>query len=374
MKCIFHMPLPLDKNSKSASGIRPQKMLQAFKDIGYEVFEITGYGKERKRSIQMVKEQIINGEKFDFLYSESSTMPTLLTEKHHYPTHPFLDFSFFKFCKKHNIKIGLFYRDIYWKFDDLYKKSLPGWKYFFAIKAYQYDLVRYGQLLSKLYVPSAMIYPYIQNKNITPILDTLPPGCDRRVFKSEKNILNQDYIKEPLKIFYVGGLGEEYKLLELFKAVSTIPTCDLTVCCRENEWEKNKAEYIEYIKCSNIHIIHKSGSELDSYYNNSDICSLIFKPDDYRNLAVPFKAFEYLSWEKPVLVSRNTLIGNFVSDNNTGWLVEYSAESIRKTILEIIDKPNELLHKIECCKIAKENNLWIVRAEKVAHDLIKYNN
>ena len=60
MKCIFHMPLPLDKNSKSASGIRPQKMLQAFKDIGYEVFEITGYGKERKRSIQVVKKQIIN--------------------------------------------------------------------------------------------------------------------------------------------------------------------------------------------------------------------------------------------------------------------------------------------------------------------------
>ena len=36
MNCIYHIPIPLDPNAKSASGIRPQKMLQAFKRLGYE--------------------------------------------------------------------------------------------------------------------------------------------------------------------------------------------------------------------------------------------------------------------------------------------------------------------------------------------------
>ena len=64
----------------------------------------------------------------NFLYSESSTMPTSLTEPHHMPTHPFLDFSFFYFCKRNGIKIGLFYRDIYWKFE-IYKEKVHGIKY-----------------------------------------------------------------------------------------------------------------------------------------------------------------------------------------------------------------------------------------------------
>lgn len=79
-------------------------------------------GREKK-SINKIKSLIEAGEKFDFCYSESSTMPTLLTEKNHLPSHPFLDFSFFKYLKKNNIKIGLFYRDIHWMFD-FYGKGL----------------------------------------------------------------------------------------------------------------------------------------------------------------------------------------------------------------------------------------------------------
>lgn len=37
-KIIFHHPLPLDKNVKSASGIRPLKIIQAFVRIGSPVY------------------------------------------------------------------------------------------------------------------------------------------------------------------------------------------------------------------------------------------------------------------------------------------------------------------------------------------------
>ena len=104
----------------SPSHIRPMKMLEAFQFIGYEVDVIEGDGGKRKESINNIKKRILSGIKYEFLYSESSTMPTLLTEKNHLPIYPCLDFSFFSFCKRYGIPIGLFYRDIYWCFPEYY--------------------------------------------------------------------------------------------------------------------------------------------------------------------------------------------------------------------------------------------------------------
>ena len=101
---IYHCPFPLDNNATSASGIRPLRMLNAFRVLSCEVDLITGYSIERKKLIAEIKKKIATGVKYDFVYSESSTMPTLLTERHHFPLHPIVDFEFFKFCKKSNNK------------------------------------------------------------------------------------------------------------------------------------------------------------------------------------------------------------------------------------------------------------------------------
>ena len=49
-RCIFHIPNYIDLNRKSASNIRPFKMIKAFENIGYQVDCIMGYGKEKKRA------------------------------------------------------------------------------------------------------------------------------------------------------------------------------------------------------------------------------------------------------------------------------------------------------------------------------------
>ncbi len=76
-KIIFHLPMEIDKNRPSGSQIRPLKILQAFKNIGYKVDIVMGDVKTRKRQIKKIKRNISNGVKYDFLYSESSTMPTV---------------------------------------------------------------------------------------------------------------------------------------------------------------------------------------------------------------------------------------------------------------------------------------------------------
>jgi len=81
MRMIFYHPCPIQENGTSANRIRPYKMLSAFKKIGIEVYEVTGYAKERKEKIQNVKKQVQKGVKIDFTYGESARLPFFLKRK-----------------------------------------------------------------------------------------------------------------------------------------------------------------------------------------------------------------------------------------------------------------------------------------------------
>ena len=100
-KCIVYIPYKLEDKGQGARMLRPRKMVQAFRDIGYDVAMISGVSSERRGMIRDVKKRIAAGERYDFLYMETNTEPTLLTDPGHLPTHPFMDYGFFRFVKKH---------------------------------------------------------------------------------------------------------------------------------------------------------------------------------------------------------------------------------------------------------------------------------
>ena len=366
-RCIFHIPYELEAEAKAAPMLRPAKMIEAFESIGYAVDVVSGYAKERAKRIKAIEKNILNGVKYDFMYAESSTMPTLLTEKHHLPLHPFLDFNFFAFVKEHGIKIGLFYRDIYWKFDD-YKKLVIWWKAYAAIANYKYDLQQYKKYLNKIYLPSLRVHKYLPEIP-SYMVDILPPGALLINEEKECCFNSRDYSKRPLQIFYVGGVGNQYQIKELLVAVCKVKNCRVTICCRKDEYEKEKNNLAEALS-ENIEIVHASGKNLEPYYKKADICSLLFKPDIYREMAIPYKTFEYLSHLKPMIASQGTAIGDFVSDNNIGWTINYSADEIERLLNKIIDGTENLEEKYKSCVPARDKNTWQCRALKVAGDLM----
>ena len=69
---------------------------------------VLGDASTRKNQIVETKKRTKAGEVFEFIYSESNNSPTLLSESHHLPLHPFLDFLFFKWAKNNNIPVGHF--------------------------------------------------------------------------------------------------------------------------------------------------------------------------------------------------------------------------------------------------------------------------
>ena len=359
-KIIFHHPLPIFSNPKYSSGIRPPLMLRAFQNLGYQVDVVAGYALQRKHCIKnLIKNLLYNN--YDFCYSESSTMPTLLTEINHLPLYPFLDFNFFRLLKLNNIPIGLFYRDIHWQFKEL-NNRLSFWKHVIRLPFYHYDLFIYSKYVSVLFLPSLKMANYIPSKYKSFKIVDLPPGCNLYNLNNINLYNNNSY----LNLLYVGGVTPPtYNLTPLFNVIKNNNKLKLTVICRESEWLKIKYFYnIE--DCLNIHIIHLDNDALSFYYLKSDIFPIILSNFEYHNFAMPLKLFEAVSYAIPIITFNGTVLSDFVANNKIGWVVNNESElslllnNIIKDRLQILQLKNHI-------KKIRHDHTWECRAQKVAN-------
>jgi len=362
MNVVFHHPLPLNTEAKSASGIRPLRMLSAFEDLGCEVDVITGYSWERSALIRRMKDKARNGKRYEFVYSESSTMPTVLTDPHHLPVRPLMDGGFFSFCRNNRIPVGLFYRDIYWLFD-AYGKGLNRIQVMAAKAAYRFDLWVYARTLDRLYVPSREMGDYI--RGVDPeIIAALPPG---HISPSTHSSATAPAKGGPLRLFYVGGMSDHYRLHILFQVVSSMPQIDLTVCTRDIEWKSVKEDYPSLTP--NIRIIHETGEGMTVHLQECDIAVLFVEPHEYWKFASPFKLYEYLGYHKPIVASRGTLSGTFVSENHVGWTLPYDSDHLRRLLVRLLDNPVEISQCGATAAAVADQHSWKARAQQVINDL-----
>ncbi len=358
-RMIFHIPVPLQENPVAASGLRPIKMIEAFRSLGYEVDIVAGGVKERKQLIHEVKNKIREGWVYDFCYSESSTVPTALTEKGRFVPRPFLDFNFFKFLKNNSVPIGLFYRDVRWMFPK-YEEIRGYLKRFIAKIFYKYDLLQYKKHLDVLFLPSIKMKEYIPVNFNDKKTIALPPGCDILPDKRESKILDK------ITMIYVGGIRAPfYDISNLLKFVMDKDNVEIILICRENEYQETKG-YYKFEALNNIKIFHCSGEKLKEFLNVADVFAIIWEPIEYLSFAMPYKLFEAISYDLPVLTVKGTATSKFVSENNIGWVSDkdfkdFSIDKIR----------NELAEKTNNIKNIKSSHMWINRAELVKNSLFE---
>ncbi len=372
-KIIFHIPNYIDEKKTSGSQIRPMKMLNAFINVGYEVDTVMGYGQERKKSIKLIKYKIKQGVKYDFAYSESSTMPTLLTEKHHFPTKPFLDFGFFQFLKNHQIGIGLFYRDIHWRFKQYEKVSFH--KRAISILFYHYDICQYNHLLNILFLPSSNMAKSIPNLELQQKIYSLPPGCQIKSSpdSNDKKQLTRKFINRKFKLLYVGGiLPPLYDLRPMIQMIKNTHSASLTLVCRQQEWLQFKNDY-KINELNNIDIIHACGHELDPIYAAADIFVIVWRYNPYLDFAMPVKLFEALGYGLPIITSAGSAVARFVKENDVGWIVSNSDE-LSQLISYLQNNLDELMARKKRVKQIRHKHTWSARAETVAKVLTKRGN
>lgn len=337
-------------------------MLEAFTALGYDADVVSGYSAERSKKIAGIKKNIANGEKYEFMYAESSTMPTLLTDRHHLPLNPTLDFGFFSCIKNNGIPIGLFYRDIYWCFPP-YEEKLSVFKASVARFFYRYDLTQYRKYIDRLYLPSLGMGKYIPSFPAEK-MKALPPGHSG---------LQSDYVKQKktddrLSLLYVGGMSSHYQMHAVFEALRDMPGIRLSLCTRKAEWEMVKEEYGGDTS-ENIKIFHVSGSGLDTLYADADIAMLFVNPHEYWDFAAPVKLYEYLGALKPVIASKGTLAGRFVEENGIGWTIPYRTETLSELLIDLKNNPQEIEKVQQCCMSVAVHHNWRMRAQQVVDEL-----
>lgn len=355
---IFHTPYPLDRSGRSASAIRPVRMREAFEQIGYEVIEITGTSSERRTAIADVARRIRGGLEVAFLYSESATMPTALTDPHHLPVHPLLDLSFLRFCRRRGIPTGLFYRDIYWQFPD-YAAGLRPWVTFGMRSFYRWDLRRYRAALDRLFLPSLRMAAHVPEA-LRARSAALPPASDI--------VDTAEPPAAPLTLLFVGGLGTYYRLHECLRGVAAADA-HLIVCTPQSQWEVVSAEYVDLLD-GTVEVVHRSGAGLEELYDRAQFGSLFLEPIAYREFAAPMKMYEYLGHGKPIISAEGSLVADFVRENGVGWVVPYEADALAALLGRLAADPAEVERVRDRVREVREEHTWRARAAQVAAELV----
>lgn len=354
---VFHAPYPLEENYASGSRLRPTQMRQAFQNLGYEVYEITGNPAQRAAAFRQLKKEIKAGKKIEFVYGENSTQPNLLASSIKKGLAPFLEARIFSYFHRQQIPVGIFYRDIYWKFPEGLA-GIPLWQRSLCKLLYRFDLWAMSRARVHLFLPSGEMAAYVPYP--TSLCSPLPPGA----------MVKESLTPAGLHIFYVGGLGAHYGITKALQAVGKTANVELTMCVRKEQWEAYRAELSPYMN-ERIQIVHGSAKELAPYYDAASLGLLFMEPNEYRRFAVPIKLYEYLGYGKPIIASEGTLAGEVVREKGIGFTIPYKQENLVALLEDLAANPQKLADVTERVQKVREGETWEARAKSAAAVLEK---
>jgi glycosyltransferase involved in cell wall biosynthesis len=264
----------------------------------------------------------------------------------------------------HNeIPIGVFYRDVYWKFAG-FRQQIGIAKHITSIPFYIEELRLYRNTATNIFVPSGEFSALLPD-SLRFRCHPMPPGL--LIHKIGKRCTD-----ERLRLFYVGNIKPPFydlsPAIDAMRQLSDLPI-RLTVCTRRTEVE---AYASHYRWPPNTTIVHLIGKDLNEVLRESDIFLMCFKPDSYRKIAMPLKLFEAIAFGLPVIATGPTAVSQFVKMEQTGWEIEPSGltellrhilanreeiESYRKRILAFRKLHSWKARALQVCKILNRDKM-----------------
>ena len=341
-------------NVSSGSSVRPKKIYESFKSLGYEVTMLTGIQNKRKERWKNTWNffKKIRKNQYDLCYVESPSGPIF-----NFCDHLIL----FYISKVKKVPIGFFYRDAYWKFGEL--GDISAIKKFVINLMHRFDWLVFKMTCDKMYFPSETMAELFKFKN----KEAFPPGstvlCNE--IKEFKNFNN---------CIYVGGVSERYGTEILLKAFDLVNNkynkkVNLTLICRQ------EIDIIKKYKSSSWLNINTgiSGDEmLKPFYERADLAIIPFKRDIYMDFAIPIKLFEYLANQMPIVATDCIELSKFIKNNNIGIVTEDNPESLAQGIIKFYGlKEEEKNNLYKNLNRTISMNTWRERGKKVT-ELVNY--
>lgn len=344
-------------NIESGSQVRPALMYKAFLELGLEVELVTGASsksnlKERKEYLERKLEKIKNS-KFDFCYIENKTEPL-------FKGYNYFEYKFIKAIKEMDIPIGVFYRDVYWKFNKEFNLTGVHNK---IMKVFQkFDLRFWKRVCKHVFLPTDKMNEYLSFKKAC----ALPPACSIIDIAATQSYTNN--------IIYVGGISYNYGtdiLLDAMRIVNRKKNIKLTLICR-------KAEYDDMIKNITpndipewLEVKHISGKELNEAYKNADVAVAPLRKIVYYDFCMPVKIYEYISNRKPIITTNCEEIAKLIKVNQLGLICNDDAVDMAEKIMDIYADYEKYDSFRQNEKEFINTNRWTNRAQLIAEKLLK---
>ena len=367
---IFHAPFPLQPDRVAASMLRPLAMRRAFADLGYRVMNVTGYAAQRRRAMTRVRAALAAGARIEFVYSENATIPNALTEPRHLPVHPLLDAAFFRHCRRSGVPVGVFYRDVYWRFPR-FREGINPLLEAGLQAAYRSELMAFERVGLHLFLPSQAMARHVPH--VDPVrMSALPPGApDVAATRRDSDGWDDggDEDGKELELLFVGVLQDNYRLDACLRAVSATPGTRVTLCVRQETWETSRDHYAPLLPAGRAQVVHRSGAELEPLYRRADLGVLFTEPNPYWDFAVPYKLYEYLAHELPVIAVRGTQTGRLVEEMGIGWVLSYDAGALSDLLRHLREAPEEIEAVRRRMREVLPDQTWQARARTVVQVL-----
>lgn len=365
MNVIFLHP-DSDRNSISGSSLRPRKIKEAFEEKGYDLTSITGNREERVRAFNQLKLRLKSGDKFDYLYVESLSRPMNLRIKEvrgiKWYQKERLDYEIIDLCLSYKIPVGFFLRDVHWDFleEMLPQKTLKN-KYFkYFLKKFGLKEVDYLKSRSiTVFGPSTDFLTHLKKSwNLNGIL--LRPGCETRT--SDLRCLNQN-----LSLLYVGGCTGIYNPEVFLIGAEKIAELNFTLCTRDFEWERVRSQLGKY----SVNVIHKSGEELNPYYDRAQVAVYSLPPIGYVKLAFGVKLVEYVANGLPIIAYKGTEAARFIEEHDIGWTIKYNSEEVTKALNHISKAGKEYERKQQNVISLQSELTWQKVIDRLENNLLQ---
>ena len=341
---------------QGASRIRPKKIIDAFKNTRHKVTVLLHRNKI-KRLFTYVR---ILFTWYDICYIEPSThiLPNKVTKV-------------MKFLKRRKTWISFYYRDSHWKTDIAKKafemqhkeKQKHTWEQ--KLELYKQDVNFLSNIVDKLYFPSNSFQSdFCSDLTIRSRKDVLPPGGD---------ILPVNYqLSNRTGVIYVGGVGKGLYatdiLLELFDQINCIESIPLTIICREGDYNNNTNLFSRYKNKDWCTFLHKDHNQLINYYSRAKIAVMPLSQSKYMDMCLPFKLYEYLSHNLPVIGFNNFEIQSEINNNSLGIVVDGPIEKISEKVIEYYNSSDVLIKHSRNTQKYIINNSWSTRVSKIIND------
>lgn len=366
---VFHLPYRRDDTRVDASIARPTYLIDAFREQGHEVIEISGLARDRRRGIRDLRLRLRRGDAVDYLYSESHSIPNVIAnwKSSRVLQGPLLDYSLFRLARKHGIPTALFLRDITWRNGDFMSHRPRAVRRVVKL-AYRWDLVQYRLTIDVLYLPSepmralVPIYPQERMKILraagqgshVPVAAApgRPPGPPR-----------------PLTVIYVGNMdGNHYQFHRLFEAAQQAPELVFVVNVPEVSWSRFGSQYEQFLG-ANITIRHESFEGINDLMACADVGVLFYEHHEYRSIAFPAKIFEYCRFGLPIVSDDASFAGEYVERNGIGWATPYDAVELVALLRRLAASPEEVARVAARAREHADGQTWSDRVDQVIADL-----